>query len=139
MDAVHILEGHGLRNTPVRRALLQILSDRSHAISHAELEQHMDGSVDRVTLYRTLNTFEEKGILHKVLDREGTARFALCHDTCSSHHHVDEHLHFHCLQCARVFCLHVAQFPDVSLPPQFQVRQIQLSAEGICPECAAKA
>ena len=111
------------------------MEERKHAVSHAELEGAFNGDADRVTLYRALNTLEEKGIVHKVLGRDGIARYALCQDDCTVHRHDDQHLHFHCNTCKNVFCLAVDDYPEVNLPAGFMLSKIQLSAEGICDIC----
>jgi Fur family ferric uptake transcriptional regulator len=131
----HLLSEHGLKNTPVRRKVLSFMEERKHAVSHAELEGAFNGDADRVTLYRALNTLEEKGIVHKVLDLNGIARYAMCQDACTVHIHNDQHLHFHCNNCKNVFCLSVDDYPEVILPAGFMLSKIQLSAEGICDNC----
>ena len=133
--SAHLLSEHGLKNTPVRRKVLLFIEERKHAVSHAELEGAFNGDADRVTLYRALNTLEEKGIVHKVLGRDGIARYALCQDACTAHRHDDQHLHFHCNTCKNVFCLAVDDYPEVNLPAGFMLSKIQLSAEGICDIC----
>ncbi len=133
--SAHLLSEHGLKNTPVRRKVLSFMEERKHAVSHAELEGAFNGDADRVTLYRALNTLEEKGIVHKVLGRDGIARYALCQDDCTVHRHDDQHLHFHCNTCMNVFCLAVDDYPEVNLPAGFMLSKIQLSAEGICDNC----
>lgn len=135
MEALTLLKQHGLRSTPVRRMLLEIMDSTEHAVSHADLEQKVGGEADRVTLYRALNTFEEHGIIHKVLDREGIARFALCMDACTSHTHVDEHLHFQCTSCSHVYCLSVDNYPRVKMPDGFALVRLSLVAEGLCKNC----
>ena len=35
---------------------------------------------DRITMYRTLKTFEEKGILHSIKGEGDEAKYALCND-----------------------------------------------------------
>ena len=133
--SAHLLSEHGLKNTPVRRKVISFMEERKHAVSHAELEGAFNGDADRVTLYRALNTLEEKGIVHKVLGRDGIARYALCQDDCTVHRHDDQHLHFHCNTCKNVFCLAVDDYPEVNLPAGFMLSKIQLSAEGICDIC----
>ena len=135
MESASLLKRHGLRSTPVRRLLLEIMDATEHAVSHADLEQQVGGEADRVTLYRALNTFEEHGIIHKVLDREGVARFALCMDNCSTHTHVDEHLHFQCTVCSNVYCLPIEHYPRVSMPNGFNLVRLSLVAEGVCKRC----
>ncbi len=88
--------------------------------------------VDRVTLYRTLATFEEKGIIHKVLNLNGTANYAICFSTCSEHKHNDEHVHFNCTVCLNFYCLEALQIPDVVMPAGYMLQSLNLVAYGIC-------
>lgn len=134
-NAVKLLQEHGLRNTPVRLKVLAYMNQHEHAISHADLETAIKGFADRVTLYRVLNKLEESGLVHKVIDRLGIARFALCRDTCSVHQHVDEHLHFQCKVCGHVYCLPIESMPQITLPQGFVLNNLQVNAEGSCARC----
>lgn len=134
---MRLLHENGLRNTPIRRKVLTFIIERKYAVSHAELEETFNGNADRVTLYRALQTLEQKAILHKILDREGIARYAMCQDSCSAHRHND--LHFHCNSCKNVFCIPIDDYPVVTLPKDFELSNIQLNAEGICDKCGQSA
>src|ERR1700748_1298988 len=106
-----LLERHHLKKTGPRLKVLSMLSSKNVATSQPDLESVMD-DIDRVTLYRILNAFEEKGIIHKVFDLNGTANYAMCSSNCEENHHHDEHLHFNCTFCKNVYCL-----DDLNLPP----------------------
>ena len=94
--AEHILSHHDLKKTSTRMEVLKYFLSKTYALSHADIETAMIDQFDRVTLYRTLNTFEDKGITHRLLDPEGVARYALCADKCDEHDHKDDHIHFYC-------------------------------------------
>jgi Fur family transcriptional regulator, ferric uptake regulator len=82
-----LLEKRHLKKTGPRLRVLSMLASKNVATSQPDLESVMD-DVDRVTLYRILSTFEEKGIIHKVFDLQGTANYALCTSDCEEHHHM---------------------------------------------------
>lgn len=132
-----ILTANDLKQTKPRLLVLEQIIGRDAAVSQPDLEKKLGGEVDRVTLYRTLSTFEEKGILHKIIDGAGTANFAICHSNCTSHHHHDEHLHFNCTQCKKVYCLDI-KIPSTTIPKNFTMESIQLMASGICENCNIK-
>ncbi len=67
-----LLEKHHLKKTGPRLKVLSMLSAKNVATSQPDLEGVMN-DIDRVTLYRILSAFEEKGIIHKVFDLNGTA------------------------------------------------------------------
>lgn len=131
-----LLSNHKLRNTPVRTGVLKALETTGHAMSQPEIEETFGHNVDRITVYRVLKIFEEKGIIHKVYDVNGIAKFALC-SSCKEHEHHDEHLHFNCTVCKQLFCLNEFTMPKLNIPAGFQVNQLNISAQGVCKNCAA--
>ena len=132
-----LLEKHHLKKTPARLRVLSLLASKNVATSQPDLESViMD--VDRVTLYRILSAFEEKGIIHKIFNLEGTANYALCFSDCEEHNHRDEHVHFNCVNCKNVFCLNDLDLPALNLPPGFQTENFTLYATGLCPRCGKK-
>lgn len=130
----HLLEKHQLKKTNARLQVLEIIAHKKSAVSQPELEQELKDAVDRVTLYRILKTFEEKGILHKVLDQHGTANYALCAG-CDEGHHHDQHLHFNCTQCNQVYCMDDIQFPAIKLPKGFSISAVMYTVLGTCNKC----
>jgi Fur family ferric uptake transcriptional regulator len=133
-----LLNRHHLKKTAPRLRVLSMMSARSAATSQPDLESVMN-DIDRVTLYRILNAFEEKGIIHKVFDLNGTANYALCSSSCDEGHHHDEHLHFNCTQCKNVYCLNDLNLPAITLPTGFEPQGFTLYATGLCPKCSKKA
>ena len=131
-----ILKRHSLRNTDHREAILEVFLHGDSALSHADIEQRLNGGFDRVTLYRTLRTFLDKGILHKVLDDEGTPKYALCKEQCGSAGHHHEHVHFKCTQCGQTHCLEDVQIPAVQLPRGYQPLDVNLLVQGVCQLCS---
>jgi Fur family ferric uptake transcriptional regulator len=79
----------------MRELVLDILTEQKVAISSSDLEQKFQKS-DRVTLYRTLKTFEEKKLIHSIDDGTGAVKYALCKESCQCHPE-DLHVHFFCL------------------------------------------
>lgn len=135
-SATRVLRDHGLRKTSIRIKVIELLSLANHAVSQPDLEQQLESEADRVTIYRTLKSLEEKGVVHRVLDMAGLSKYALCKDECTDHQHNDEHLHFHCQLCGNIFCLNIPGLPEYSLPKGYTVKQIHLSAEGVCKVCS---
>jgi Fur family transcriptional regulator, ferric uptake regulator len=130
-----ILVGHHVRRTKVRVAVLDIFMQRNHALAHSEIEHVIGGAFDRVTLYRTLKSFEEQGLIHRVIDDSGSMKYALCHGACAEHAHHDQHIHFSCLKCGHTFCLDAVPIPAFQLPPEYEFQKIDLLAQGICKDC----
>src|SRR5690349_7830980 len=98
-----ILQKHNLKNTKLRKAVLSLLIKSDKGLSHQDLSKELDVEFDRVTLFRTLHSFEESGILHKIIDLNGTAKYAYSAPDNMEREH--SHAHFLCLKCGQVFCL----------------------------------
>ncbi|MFZ4261964.1 Fur family transcriptional regulator [Sphingobacterium sp. HJSM2_6] len=130
-----ILKANQLKVTQPRLRVLEVISTKSTAISQPELERILGNDIDRVTLYRILSSFEEKGILHKVFDLQGTATYAFCSHKCSADHHHDQHVHFICSVCNSVFCLDEISIPQINLPKDFTLHSIAINAVGLCDHC----
>jgi Fur family ferric uptake transcriptional regulator len=134
-SAVALLIQHGLRQTAVRKAVLDIFLDKAYALSNHDLEQHLDASTDRITLYRTLKTFEEKGLIHRVVDSTDVLRYALCSQECRPEAHADNHVHFKCSSCQHTYCLNQVAIPPVTLPGGFQGVAREYLMTGVCQQC----
>ena len=131
-----LLKEHQLRRTPMRVEVLRVLLDAGNtAIAHPELEQLLP-KADRITLYRTLKTFEEKGLVHQVVDSSNATKYALCRDHCTEHQHHDDHAHFHCQDCGKTVCLDTITTSTFQVPAGFKVAQTHLVLEGTCDACA---
>ena len=139
MDKVgKILRKYNLKNTGCRHDVLEILLDQSHAMSHADLESAVQENYDRVTVYRTLRTFQEKGLIHKVLDDTGAAKYAPCSD-CSLEEHHHEHVHFKCNICGNTVCIEDLNIPFIELPDGFKAEERNILISGTCNKCNKKA
>jgi Fur family ferric uptake transcriptional regulator len=134
MEAAQLLKKHHLRVTPFRLDVLDVFLKAGFAMSSADIESQLV-QADRITLYRTLKSFEDQGIIHKAIDGTITQKYALCDAHCNEHHHHDEHVHFHCLKCENTFCLDHVFVPKISLPEKFKVTQTNMIVNGICDRC----
>ncbi|ALL07705.1 Fur family transcriptional regulator [Pedobacter sp. PACM 27299] len=136
LDPVNILKEHDLKHTKQRVRVLEEIALDTVAISQPELEKKLGKEIDRVTLYRILNTYEEKGIVHRIMDMNGTANYALCSAACSEDHHHDEHVHFNCTTCGKIYCLEVT-VPKIKMPNGFTAKTVNTTAYGTCEKCHA--
>ena len=135
MDKVHqILEQKAVRITPMRQLLLEHFLLKNVSFGLLELEIIFP-KFDRITMYRTLKTFEENGILHKINNGTSEAKYALCKEYCTAANHLDSHPHFRCSECAVVTCLESVFIPTVELPKGYFAKEVNMTIEGICPEC----
>lgn len=132
-----ILKDHSLRLTQSRADVISIFLNRSFAIAHSDIENEIDGKYDRVTIYRTLKSFLDNGLIHKVLDDTGIMHYALCDDACSTADHHHDHIHFKCTRCSETTCLDHVQIPRVQLPKGFKFEEGNYLISGVCDKCVA--
>ena len=127
------LENRNIKPTAMRELVLKVLSEQSAAISLADLEQKFE-KVDKVTLYRTLKTFEENKLIHSIDDGTGSVKYALCKETCQCHPE-DLHVHFLCTKCQQTYCLNDISIPSIALPLNFKLETINMVVKGVCSNC----
>lgn len=123
-----------MRVTPARLRVLQVLQGARVALSHAEIETELVPRLDRVTLYRTLDSFVSAGLAQKQVDAERITRFSLADGADHS-----AHAHFTCDQCATVYCMPVKPPRRSQLPAGFEVAGAALQFHGHCPACTKPA
>ena len=134
IDIENKLKVKDINPTAMRLLVLEFLTRQNAAISLNDLEKGMAPS-DRITLYRTLKTFEEKGLVHSIEDGSGATKYALCVEDCDGVYHHDLHVHFYCNTCKETFCLPNTKIPDISLPINFFRQEMNLIIKGICDQC----
>jgi Fur family transcriptional regulator, ferric uptake regulator len=130
-----LLKRNQLSVTDSRRKILELFLQSDSALAHADIEKKTGEHFDRVTVYRTLQTFVEKGIIHSIPTTDNSVRYALCKDECSEGHHHDNHVHFICDDCGTTYCLDKITVPSVQLPEGFHSKQTDLVVSGQCNNC----
>lgn len=130
-----ILKRNQLSITESRRKILGLFQHSNNALAHADIEAQTGEQFDRVTIYRTLQTFVEKGIVHTIPTSDNSVLYALCKSDCTEGHHHDNHVHFICDKCDSTFCLDNVTVPSIELPAGFRATQTDLVVSGICKTC----
>jgi Fur family transcriptional regulator, ferric uptake regulator len=137
--ADELLKVAKLKVTEQRRVILNFLLNNHGPFTVEELSQHLkDQSFDLATLYRSMSTFEESGLVEKRLFGDGVVRWELAaHNDCHEDHHQHHH-HLMCSQCKKIVTL------DICVPDEmqklveghgFKDLKHHLEFSGICPEC----
>lgn len=130
-----ILKRNGLSVTEGRKKILELFLETEGALAHADIEKNTDAAFDRVTVYRTLQTFVDKGIIHQIPTTDNSILYALCKHNCAQGHHHDNHVHFICNSCDKTTCLDDVVVPIVKLPKGFTPTQSAMIVSGVCAEC----
>ncbi len=134
-QAKKILKSHNLKITPTRIAILNVFLTEKNALSASQIKKNLIIEFDRITLYRTLLTFETKGIIHKISSPDGIVRYAICTDNCPAEQHNEKHLHFYCYKCGKIYCEEDTDISGIQIKSGFYIESIQIIAEGLCKDC----
>jgi Fur family ferric uptake transcriptional regulator len=129
-----IIRKKHLSITDSRKKILSLFLLNKDALTHSDIEKKAGEKFDRVTIYRTLQTFVEKGIIHTIPTTDNSIRYALCKD-CTEDHHHDDHVHFICTNCGTTICLDNVVSPEIPLPAGYITQNIQVVINGICKNC----
>jgi Fe2+ or Zn2+ uptake regulation protein len=125
-----LLREHGLRVTPQRRVIWSAFEDgRAGHLSADDVLRRARRELPelaRATVYNTLNELVGAGLLRRL---EG--RGSQLYDP-----NVDDHHHFRCRRCSRLYDVHPSGLESVRLrEDDFLVEELQLIYEGVCPSC----
>ncbi|MBS1578141.1 MAG: transcriptional repressor [Bacteroidetes bacterium] len=137
-EIAEILKKNQLSVTGSRTAILEMFKKSNGALAHADIEKKSTEQFDRVTIYRTLQTFVEKGIIHTIPTTDNSVLYALCINNCTQNHHHDNHAHFICDVCDITFCLNHVTIPEVNLPEGFKKKRADIVLSGVCKNCSNK-
>jgi len=121
------------RSTVAKTEIQQLLANSEAALSHAEIQEKLNGLCDRVTIYRVLERLIQENAIHKIANTDGTLKYASCHSCSNEHRH--DHIHFSCEKCKTVTCLEQVE-PTYRLPQAYTVKEANFTLTGICPQCA---
>lgn len=126
------VRARGLRATPSRIAVLELLRASEAPVSHADVADRLAPLADRATLYRNLTDLAEAGLLRRTDVGDHVWRFeAVTGD------HDGAHPHFVCTGCGTVECL-----PELELamrrakgPRALRQRKVEVHVRGLCDAC----
>ena len=128
-----LLKSRNLKKTSARVELLSAMLEYGSAMPFSQLQQKMEAT-DRITLYRTIKTMLDKGVIHKAFFNEDETYYALCGSTCSHQVHQHDHIHFKCTSCSAVSCVYLEEAPTFAVK-DMHIQSININAEGLCKAC----
>lgn len=130
-----LLRASKLSITDTRVKILELFMNSNGALEHSSFEKLAGQTFDRVTVYRTLQTFLDKGIIHSIPTTDTSIRYALCKSECTEHNHHDHHVHFKCEECGNTICLDDTDVPEIHLPKGYAMHNIDVVVSGVCKQC----
>lgn len=121
-----------LKVTPARVATMKLFESHDTPLDAQHLVDHLvKEGIDRVTVFRMLNAFVEKGLLRKLEFGEGKARYELADK--------EDHHHLICEKCGKVEDIEDTVIPalekHIEKQHHFQVERHSLEFFGLCEEC----
>ena len=130
---MQVLKDKKISETPFRKEVLSIFGRYNNAIPLSVIERELD-NYNRVTLYRTIKTFVEKGIIHEITISGSSSNYALCHEACNAVSHQHQHIHFKCNKCDIVYCVQLDKIPHIKLS-NYKIDALEIQASGLCKNC----
>ncbi len=126
----------GLRATPSRLAVLELLRASDSPMSHGDVADRLGDRVgqawDRATIYRNLTDLAEARLVRRTDVGDHVWRFEAVREE-----HDTAHPHFVCTDCGTVECL-----PEIELvvrrakaPRAVKQRQVEVHVRGLCDAC----
>ena len=130
---VTILKEAGVSVTSVRRAIFEALSNADKPLKNGEIAALVP-SVDRASVYRTLELFAKLGITVTIV--RGWTPFTELAEPFKAHHH-----HIICEQCGRVVEIENDTLEDVlgliAKRHDFVLTKHTVELSGLCGSCRA--
>jgi len=133
-QARKILRAAGLYCTRGRVTILKVLMKIGKPLSQEQIaERSGKQNFDKVTIYRTLASLLQVGLVHKAFMDKRAWHFELA-DHCTE---SQCHPHFTCTNCGDTHCLTGVSLPMAKSPHKgFIIHRQQVRLEGLCPACA---
>ena len=131
-DLQALLKKKGASLTKPRKKIFDLLFNQEPQTMQV-LVQRAAGEVDRATVYRTIELFEELGIVHRL--NIGWKYKIELSDIFIGHHH-----HFYCTNCQKTYSLSPnsmleTMIDSVTAKEGFSPRGHQLEVHGLCETC----
>jgi Fe2+ or Zn2+ uptake regulation protein len=129
----NLLGSAKLKRTGSRAAVLSVLLGAGKPQTAHQIAAKLSNTApNKVTIYRTLESFCRAGLVHKAFIHKRAEHFELA-TRCSD---VQCHPHFICINCGVTNCLVGVSIPIVKgLKKGFIIHRQQVRLEGLCPQC----
>ncbi|HUC95384.1 MAG TPA: Fur family transcriptional regulator, partial [Candidatus Saccharimonadia bacterium] len=127
----NLLKEHGYNITNQRLLVFETLMTKA-PVSIKELIDKLANKIDRVSVYRTVGTFEKIGIIQRV--NVGWKYKIELSDKFVDHHH-----HLICIKCREIIDINDGNIElyisQIANKHSFDVQSHQVEAQGYCKDC----
>ncbi len=135
-DVRLLVREKGLRATPARLAVCEVLRKASAPLTHAEVASLLEErGTDHATVFRNLVDLSQVGLVRRLEVGDHLYRF----EWCGTETDYSPHAHFVCVDCGEVTCL--PEVPQASISPLRQtarriIRDVtEVLYKGHCRQC----
>ncbi len=130
------LKSLGIHITRCRIAVFKMFYHHNEALPTSYINKYFLGSIDRISVYRALKTFIQKGILLRIPNTEGEIRYMLMqNNTSNSVICKTQVAYFLCTCCEQMKMLDEPVFQQFQLPENINANQCYFLIEGTCKSC----
>ncbi|HEY9093392.1 MAG TPA: transcriptional repressor [Sedimentisphaerales bacterium] len=131
--ARHMLQEAKLYCTEARVTILRVLLEAGGPLRQDQIARGESHKLNKVTVYRTLESLTEAGLVHRAFMQNRAWHFELANH-CSE---KQCHPHFTCTNCGVTQCMTDISFPMAQIPQKgYVISRQQVRLEGLCPACA---
>jgi len=133
-EAKKILKAENLNNTKAQVLIMEELLKTKKPLSREDLAEKLaPNSPDKATIYRIVERFCSRNLVHKAYVKGRAAKYELAHNCTAKQCHP----HFTCTNCGETFCLKDMFVPLIKgLKKGFVIRRQQVRIEGLCSLCS---
>ncbi len=132
-----LLEEKGIRLTSNRILIMKELCNAKSPLSLADLEACLGYTLDKASIFRVLELFAQKEVVHVIEDGSRSQKYEICNG--HGHHSIsDQHVHFYCERCKEIICMESMKVPMVKMPDGFEAQSVNYVVKGICARCNKK-
>lgn len=129
----------GIEPTPLRLLVAEVLDTAGGPLAASDIlaAVRRRQPANKVTLYRILDLFVDRGLASRHSAGERALRYCL-----GARFSCRPHCHAHCLRCGRVICLPVAEglvnLDALGPGLAMDVRGVELRIDGVCAACLGR-
>lgn len=134
-NVMETLQRAGIAATTQRQAVLKILHNADQPLSINTIREQLETKtrINKVTVYRIMSLFKEKGIVRDISAAGGAVFFEMA----TSDHPV--HPHFSCKNCGTLSCLTPLTFSQarrfLAILDNVNAEHIEINLAGLCKDC----
>jgi Fur family transcriptional regulator, ferric uptake regulator len=128
-DLKTILKQYHISITKPRLVMLEVFLQANEALTYDYFLTHPSLQLNRVTIFRVLNLFTNKKIIHRIPATDNINRYLLQQTSTIIHSN------FMCNKCRRIIPLETIIPPKVKLPEGCTQQNIEIIIGGLCNFC----